>query len=424
MDRKNNRSIITYLAIWTGTAIVLFVAVFCISWQIEQTNRNLAAKFLAMHPQMEADAVEIFIKEPEQESGITENHAIDLLQEKYGYDFYYDVFHNPVWYLWGVFLILMIFLLYRDMWINRREEQKKTDQLNEIIEQLEKFKREEFTLTQAGRERINQADAFGNADTAWRNMLYSAWERLRETGDFFGDLKERVKQEENHTKALVTDLSHQLKTPISSLHISYELIAAEHLSESERAEFVQSAGQEVERLEVLLKELLRLSHLECGMIEVRPETADLLHTLTEAVSQVYMKAHEKSIEVKLETDPQFLEQRPMVRHDPKWTKESLVNVLENAVKYSDEHTTIEIQMTKLPKNMLIVIKDQGIGIKTGELHKIYQRFYRGERARVLAREGSGVGLYLTRSILERQGGTITAKKRRNKGTKFLITLPL
>lgn len=424
MDRKSHKSIITYIGVWTGTAILLSLAVFCISWNMEQINRSRAAKFLAMHPQMEAEAVEIFLKDPNQEYGITTNNAIELLQEKYGYDFYYDVFHNPVWYLWGVFLIVMVMILYCDIRINRRKEQKKIEQLNEIIEQLEQFKQDEFTVTETGRVMINRDDNFGEDESRWDNMLYYLWEKLRETGVYFRDLKERVKQEENHTKALITDLSHQLKTPVSSLHISYELISTEHLSESERAEFLQSAEQEVDRLEILLKELLRLSNLECGMIEVRPEMADLLRTLTEAVSQVYMKAYDKSIEINLETDPQLLGQTLIVRHDPKWTKEAFVNVLENAVKYSDACTAIEIQLIKLPANVLVVVKDEGIGIASCEFHKIYQRFYRGKQARELAKEGTGVGLYLTRSILERQGGTITAKRRRKKGTKFFITLPL
>lgn len=424
MDRKSYKSIITYIGIWVGTAILLSVAVFCISWQAEQENRNRAAKFLAMHPQMEAEAVEIFLKEAKAESRVGTGHAIELLQEKYGYDFYSAVFHNPVWYLWAVFLIVMIIVLYYDFRVNRQKEWQRAEQINEIIEQLEKFKRDDFSITETGSEIIMQAAGVGKEDAVWKNMLYHVWEKLSETGVYFGEMKERLKKEENNTKALITDLSHQLKTPISSLHISYELISAEQLSEKERSEFLESARQEIERLEILLKELLRLSNLECGMIEIRPGTADLSETLTEAVNQVYMKAHDKSIEIKLETDSHLLGQNLMVRHDRKWTVEAFVNVLENAVKYSDEHTTIEIQIKKLPKNLLIAVKDEGMGIQTNEFHKIYQRFYRGRQAKELAKEGTGVGLYLTRSILERQGGTITAKKRQKKGTTFLITLPL
>lgn len=109
--------------------------------------------------------------------------------------------------------------------------------------------------------------------------------------------------------------------------------------------------------------------------------------------------------------------------------EALSNILENAVKYSEKGTTIHIGVSCLVNHVLIQIEDEGIGIPEGEQHEIFKRFYRGSNVKNTIKEGAGVGLYLARSIIEKQGGTIAAKRnhgKRNhgKGTTFLITLLL
>ncbi|MBO5070607.1 MAG: HAMP domain-containing histidine kinase [Roseburia sp.] len=244
-------------------------------------------------------------------------------------------------------------------------------------------------------------------------------ELLRELAYYFSDIKERLVEEENSTKALITDISHQLKTPLASLRMSHELTEAENLTESERREFAEKETQEIEKLEMLLEELVNLSRLENHMIQIKPEPLGIKQTITEAVNQIFMKAHVKNIEIQVK-----LENDVMIRHDRKWTVEALANVLDNAVKYSEPQTCIGIRVSPLPSNLLIEIEDEGIGISEEDLHRIFKRFYRGKLASGYAREGAGVGLYLARSILEQQGGSIIAKRKMERGTIFKITLPL
>ncbi len=138
-----------------------------------------------------------------------------------------------------------------------------------------------------------------------------------------------------------------------------------------------------------------------------------------SLGQVFLKAYEKQMEISAE-----LEQDVEVLHDRKWTVEAFVNILENAVKYSPEGTNIHIRVQILVKSVLIEIEDEGIGIAEDELYKIFRRFYRGERAKKSIRDGAGVGLYLARSIIEQQGGTILAKRKPEKGSIFNVILPL
>ena len=127
----------------------------------------------------------------------------------------------------------------------------------------------------------------------------------------------------------------------------------------------------------------------------------------------------KDISIQVEMDDDIV-----VNHDSKWTVEALTNILENAVKYSPEHTTITVRTQELASNVLIEVEDEGMGIPAEELHKIYQRFYRGRKAKEQVKDGAGVGLYLARKIIEEQGGTIAAKRKAEKGMIFKVTLPL
>ena len=260
-----------------------------------------------------------------------------------------------------------------------------------------------FLLTSATKHRLKQVE----------NELNYIYEQQ------ISDLKERLAQEENSTKALITDISHQLKTPLASIKMSHELSLTADFSEEERQSFVETETREIQRMEVLLDELVKLSRLENCMIQIQCEKCSIKKTISEAVSQIYTKAHSKQIEicVDMENDVETL-------HDYKWTVEALVNILDNALKYSPSGTTVSIHVSCLVNHALIQVEDEGIGIPEGELHEIFKRFYRGSNTKNTVKEGAGVGLYLARNIIERQGGSIVAKRKNGKGSIFQIMLPL
>lgn len=232
-------------------------------------------------------------------------------------------------------------------------------------------------------------------------------------------MEQRLRREEQNTKSLVTDISHQLKTPLSSLKMSYELADSPDLTPEEHAEFTRKEREEVAKLESLLGVFSQLTRLESGMIQIRPENASLKEMISRAVSGIYMKAFEKGIDISLEEFPDVL-----ISHDPRWTSEVLLNILDNAVKYSPAGSPVSIRVSHLVSCMMIEISDQGIGIPASEVQDIFKRFYRGSAPEVKQTDGSGVGLYLARRILEEQGGTICVKPGNSGGSTFVLTLPL
>ena len=153
------------------------------------------------------------------------------------------------------------------------------------------------------------------------------------------------------------------------------------------------------------------------MICIQPVDSGLKDTIIQSVNRVYMKAFRKEISIELNDFTDFV-----LPHDPKWTQEALINLLDNAIKYSPSGSHIEIRVIPVVSYIFIEVEDEGIGIPASEYSHIFQRFYRGASLQVRQDEGSGVGLYLTRKILEEQGGTIRVKKGK-KGSLFQLTLP-
>lgn len=367
---------------------------------------------LAEHPELEEELVALWEKPAADDPGEKEivaqlDRAIRIMEEKYGYDVGNIAAADTIWKIWLIGLFLAAAGSVGLWYAGRRKIDRSggtKEEVQELYECLERFREGDF-------QKIPDSP---NGSEAWMKI----WETVRELGVYFEDLKLQLAREEESTKALITDISHQLKTPLASLRMSYELVAGEDLTDQERAEFQRQEEKEIEKLEMLLQELVELSRLETHMIQIRPVMGNMRDTVAEAVAQICVKARNKNIRIEAE-----MEETPQICHDPKWTVEAIENVLDNAVKYSPEDTVVTVRVSMLVRNVLIEVMDEGMGIKSEEMNKIYHRFYRGNEAEKKVKEGAGIGLYLTRKILEQQGGTISARHRNGPGTVFRITLP-
>lgn len=390
MDRRSNKEIVKCITIWLVLVFILTMGLWLFTNNVLEIKNQQLTEIITIH-----SALDIEMKE--------------------NFQFYQQQFIKSIWYFY-LFLIIVSALFCSSLhYILERHEKRKDKnallRMNAINEQLSQFLKGDFQMTQALLNKENEIGEEGE----WLRIR----ESLSELGSYFSSLKEQLEKEEDNTKAFITDISHQLKTPLASLRMSHELLEVEKLTDWERKEFEVKEEQEIRKLEFLLEELVNLSRLEHHMIQIRPEVRSIKKTLLDAINQVYMKAYGKSIDMEVKMEEEIL-----VRHDSKWTVEALANVLDNAIKYSEPKSHIEVRITRLTMNLLIEIEDEGIGIREEELHLIFQRFYRGKDAAKVDKDGAGVGLYLARSILEQQGGTIIAKRKREKGTIFKITLPL
>lgn len=250
----------------------------------------------------------------------------------------------------------------------------------------------------------------------------SVYESLRYVGESLTLLTQKRELEKEATKALVTDISHQLKTPVAALKTSLEILEQDYLSRKEREEFMNRSMEQIKGIENLLDALIQISRMETGLIEIRKENQNLFDTILESVNRVYVKAQEKKIQLEMEAEEEL--QQFMILHDRKWLCEAFINILDNAIKYSKRQTKITIRMIKMMTFLRIEIEDEGIGIPKEEYNQVFKRFYRGVQKEVRSQPGSGVGLYLTREIISRHNGTISVFTGvGKKGTRFVVQLP-
>lgn len=254
-------------------------------------------------------------------------------------------------------------------------------------------------------------------ESKFDESLYSAVEnKLSEYLNASEISARRTAMEKDRIKALIADISHQTKTPISNILIYTELLKEQELPDESR-QSVALLESQAQKLNFLIASLVKLSRLETGIIVLHPREDYVTGLLEEAYKQFHYKAEEKGLYLRMET--QDIQEIKAV-FDEKWTKEALGNVIDNAVKYT---RTGGVTVTVKPYEMFVGIEvaDTGMGISEEEQARIFGRFYR--TVEVSNEEGVGVGLYLTRQILQMEGGYIKVASEAGKGAKFTLYLP-
>lgn len=222
-------------------------------------------------------------------------------------------------------------------------------------------------------------------------------------------------EEKNQVMELISDLSHQLKTPLANIVMNMELLQNDALTPEKRNEFLEHTRSQADKMSWLMKNLLKASRLENGMIQFTAENTGIKETLAKALGAVYAQAVGKNIELSVEEFQDF-----QLYHNPKWTAEAISNLLENAIKYSPENSSIHITLSRLDIYTRITISDEGVGIPESEYNSIFKRFYRGKN--VEQQEGSGLGLHLAQLISQCEKGYITVSSKVGQGSSFSLFL--
>lgn len=231
---------------------------------------------------------------------------------------------------------------------------------------------------------------------------------------------EELNQEQERLKRLISDVSHQFKTPLSSLVLFQELLSDPSASEHERTMLLERNRNELFRMERLIQSLLTMSRLEAGVIEVRPVTADLASTVKECMGSLesIFRQNQLSICLKWGNAPLPL------AHDTFWLSEAIRNILHNAIDFTPEYGEITIELQRTEMTLQMTIRDSGIGIDQEDLPYIFQRFYQGKQGRLNGRRGTGVGLALSQLIIEKHGGHIRAESSLGQGTSVVMVFPV
>ena len=235
---------------------------------------------------------------------------------------------------------------------------------------------------------------------------------------------QNLEKERHRLETFISDISHQTKTPMTNIKMYSELLREEaargdEASVSKIRSYADEICRQNARLEFLIDSLTKLSRLENGTLSVVPDNSDINELIKAGVSAVKPKADKKKISFITE-DPQG-DEPVIAAFDMKWTLEALINVLDNAVKYSPEGGTVEIKLSQTEMYAAVHVIDEGQGITEEEATKIFGRFFRGSG--VQQDEGVGIGLYLTREILSKEDGYIkVVSNEKRKGGEFVLYL--
>ena len=240
--------------------------------------------------------------------------------------------------------------------------------------------------------------------------------RLSRLYNILQENRRRVDEERRELQTLVSDISHQVKTPVANLKMVTDTLLAKPVTEQERREFLQGIRSQTDKLEFLVQSMGKASRLETGAITLEKKDVPLLDTLAQAMSGIVYGAEQKGISVEVQC-PEDLR----VSHDSKWTAEALFNLLDNAVKYTPAGGKISVSVEQWEMYVKLDVTDTGKGIPESRQAAIFRRFYREEE--VHDQPGVGIGLYLAREIVTRQGGYIQVASKPGRGSTFSVFLP-
>ena len=248
----------------------------------------------------------------------------------------------------------------------------------------------------------------------------SLWDRtetqLAKAEHVFQKKQEESLREKETVKGLISDISHQTRTPLANMKLYLELLEDETLSE-EGAGFLVKLCEQTEKMDFLMQSMVKMSRLETGILQIRREKQDLSETIRRAVADVVPAAAAKEIDLFVDCPDGM-----MVPHDGKWTQEAVSNILDNAVKYTESGGQIHLSVERQEIFWQIAIADTGKGIAVERQAQIFTRFYR--EPEVHDKPGVGIGLYLARRIIELQKGYIEVRSEAGKGACFRLYLPV
>lgn len=247
------------------------------------------------------------------------------------------------------------------------------------------------------------------------SLFYKINYRLGRLYEVMQENKNNIAKERADLQELISDISHQVKTPIANLKIINNTLLENEVPPQKQKEFLTAQASQLDKLDFLMQAMIKTSRLETGVISLEQKQQPVYDTLAAALGGILLNAEKKQIDVQVEC-PEHLD----ARHDRKWTSEALFNILDNAVKYTPTGGQIRVSVEGQEMYVKIDIADTGIGISEQHQGTIFKRFYREDAVHDV--DGIGIGLYLAREIVTLQGGYIRVASEVGKGSTFSVFL--
>lgn len=335
----------------------------------------------------ESDIIEIINSEQDSED-ILSNYGIDSITKN-------DKVNNKIRIISLIIiitfdsLIILIFYLY---------DKNKSKKIKEITKMISKINNRQFD--------ININDFNEGELSILKNEISKTTIMLRQVAD--NSINDKL-----NLKDSLGDISHQLKTPLTSITIMIDnILDNPDMDEKTRKKFLINIKREILNINFLVMSLLKLSKFDANVVKFNKESVYLKDIINESIKNVSMIKELKNITIKVSGDDNI-----KLLCDFKWQIESITNILKNSIEHTSEYGTVEVNYSENKLYTRILIKDNGKGIDSDDLPHIFDRFYKGKNG---SNDSFGIGLSLSKTIIEKEGGSITVKSTPNIGTIFTI----
>ena len=392
--KKENKKFLTLLLIFFLIGLwIQSVFIKNMKQTIVQNNALIIGTVLKEHPELEKEVIKAIESEDyEANKAVLEKYGLANLESL---DYLEEVqkLQKNIYIFYCIFFIILILFLYgyfrHTQKVHRREIEKVDQYLftllsNDIKVDLKDFQSGELAMLQ--------------------NDLMKVTNRLKNS------LESSTKDKQELAKTLA-DISHQLKTPLTSLVVINDALTYNEIDDEQRKKFLKKQEETLSHIESLISVLLKTSQIESGMIELKKEKVNMEQLIQNAAMQLEVMLIAKNI--RLETN---IEKDIFITGDPYWLSEALLNIIKNACEHSKQNDSIKIKAKNTPMYTELIIEDEGEGIDKKDLPHIFKRFYKSSPSK----DSIGIGLNLTKSILDRTNATIRVESKKGFFTRFTI----
>lgn len=396
MKNKVNKKTLIFIIITSVFSLVLFGLLLNYQYKTYTINYNnkinsLINEVINKYPEVnESDLV-----------GILNSESEDDLLNKYGInDKSSSVIENDKLFKKYLFidlgiLFIIIITLYVYFVINKS---KRTKKINKIIELISKINKRNFD--------IDIEDYTEDELSILKQEVYKTSLMLRSEAD--NSLKDKL-----NLKDSLSDISHQLKTPLTSITIMIDnILDNEEMDSKTRRKFLINIKREIININFLVQNLLKLSKFDANVIKFNKDEVLIKDIVDEAIKKVSALSELKGVSIKVSGD-----KGSTIKCDFMWEVEALSNIIKNSIEHIEKDGFVEVNYTKNKVYSRILIRDNGVGINSEDLPYIFDRFYKGKNT---SKDSVGIGLALSKSIIEKDNGSISVKSTPNIGTIFTI----
>ena len=398
-DRRLRQTLILLvLALTVTVGMVFFLASKSVNFiERQQIRRNaeIIGLIAEKYPDAQSEVIKLF-----QSEHLSTSELGEEIFQKYGMDFasgnIVGNYREAQLYIVSIFLVLIALFCFAVFFIFYFYLKRMDNSLINISEYINRLLNKDYAL-----------DIIDNDEgtlSSLKNDIYKVTVMMKEQNEL-------LKQDKMLLANNLADISHQLKTPLTSMLLMSDLLDSDELTKEERKEFLRVIKSQLKRIEWLVSSLLKLSKLDAKTIEFKKDQIHAHDLLRKAIEPVYMMIETKDQQYLVSGD------NPLIETDVNWTCEAFVNILKNCSEHTPQGGILKAEVFDTVMYTEFVLSDNGVGIDAKDLPFIFDRFY---RCSTVSKESVGIGLAMAYSIITGQDGTISVQSVLNQGTSFSI----